>query len=377
MTRSPLRSGLRRLYRSLWPAEPVRSAYLAEAFPAAVPHVLLEGESVPTPETATMDIEPFASYLEAPEYQCPEVVTTPLSNALYCPVNDCLMNQNRQVVRETTGPGGRVAGLNCKALFRTEIEKLEGVWTAFRSPFNDFYHFLIDNLSRLDLLHFKYFKQFGTINVFCPGGPTSLESYFLEKLNLPNLRAVDVAPDRLYQPDTYLFISFITRRASGYLRGPFIQRLHQSLHLNALAVDRPPAKKVYISRAFAKKGRQIRNETALMNALAPLGFEAFVLEHLPIEEQINVFRSADCVVAPHGAGLANLIFSKSTRVIELFASDYVVPHFYLLSKSLGHQYTYVLGSQPHHDDNFTVDINSVLGGLDRLLDGSPQVPPVC
>lgn len=367
MTRSSLQAVLRRFYRSIRPLEPIQSAYLTDAFPTTDPHFLLEGTSASTPEAAEMNIEPFASYLKAPEYWAPAVVTAPLSDGLYCPVNNCFMNQDRKVVRETAGPGGRVAILNRKALSRKQVEKIDGVWAALRSPFNDFYHFLIDNLPRLDLLHFEYFEQFGTINVFCPGGPTPLESFFLQKLDLPNVRAVDVPPDRLYQPDTYLFTSFITQRASGYLRGPFIDRLHDNPDLMPPTTDRPKPEKIFISRAFAKKGRRVLNETALMRALAPLGFESFVLEHLPIERQIDIFRSARFVVAPHGAGLANLIFSRATNVLELFSSGYVVPHFYLLSKSLGHRYRYLLGDQPHHDDNFSVDIDLVLNEVNSLL----------
>ena len=355
MTRSFLRSGLRRLYRSLWPVEPVRSAYLTDAFPAAVPHVLLKGESVPTPETSTMNLDPFASYVKAPAYWAPEVVTAPLRDALYCPVNDCLLNADRVVVNESTGPGARAAGLDPSALNRSAVEHVDGVWTALRCPFNDFYHFLIDNLSRLDLLNDPYFRQFDVINVFSPGGPTELESYFFDKLSLPNVRLVTVTPDRLYQPETYLFTSFITKRASGYVRGSFVDRLRQAV---ASSPETTPyaSERIYISRQNAVS-RRVLNEEELIDALSPLGFTAYRLEELPIDEQIRLFEHAECVVSPHGAGLANLLFAPSASVVEAFGSRFVTPHYYLLAKALGLPYRYVCSHSDDRNADMRVEVD--------------------
>jgi len=104
-----------------------------------------------------------------------------------------------------------------------------------------------------------------------------------------------------------------------------------------------------------------------MERLRPLGFQRYLLEELSIDEQIALFHRAEAVVAPHGAGLSNLLFSKRTRVLELFPSTYVVPHYYLLAKSMRHRYAFLTGEEPHHDEDFTVNVGAVEQTVQHLL----------
>jgi Glycosyltransferase 61 len=52
--------------------------------------------------------------------------------------------------------------------------------------------------------------------------------------------------------------------------------------------------------------------------LAGAGFEKVVLELLPFDEQVALFRRAECVIGGHGAGLSNIIFSPpGCRIVEI------------------------------------------------------------
>ena len=106
-----------------------------------------------------------------------------------------------------------------------------------------------------------------------------------------------------------------------------------------------------------------------MAALEPLGFERHVLEEYSHEEQVELFYDSDFVIGPHGAGLANVVFSKATRVVELFASNEVVPHFFFLSKALGHPYTYWKGDAEHRNSSFRVNVPEVVELVKRSLGG--------
>jgi hypothetical protein len=348
----------------------VQSRYLDDAFPSAPRTVLLEGESVPTPETATMSLDPFAGYLKAPSYWAPTVVSAELTGALFCPVNSCVMTADREVVAESTGPGARAVQIDTHALLETSaLEPVEGVWTALRCPFNDFYHFLIDNLSRFDLLNEPFFRRYPQINVFCPGRLSPLEEFFVSRLCPDNVRLVPVERGRLYRPETYLFNSFMTKRASGYVRGGFVERLRESVGVRP--TPRRPGNRILISRAGAAN-RRILNEADLLQALSPLGFERYRLETLSIEEQIALFHDAECVVAPHGAGLANLVFAPETAVVELFGSRFVVPHYYLLTKALGHRYTFRPGYDDRRDANVRVEVDHIFEIVRSSLNRSPR-----
>lgn len=84
--------------------------------------------------------------------------------------------------------------------------------------------------------------------------------------------------------------------------------------------------KVYISRLGSKRAG--RYEERLSSCLSDLGFDILQAQDLTISEQIQKFISASCIVAPHGAGMANAVFSPSTvRVVEVFNRDMISPDF--------------------------------------------------
>ncbi len=106
--------------------------------------------------------------------------------------------------------------------------------------------------------------------------------------------------------------------------------------------------RLYLSRARAQR-RRVTNEPELRALLEAAGFTALHLEDLTWPEQIQAFRRAKVIVAPHGAGLANLAFcAPGTRVIELFHRSYVHGCFWRLAalRSLDYRPLITPGSEP-------------------------------
>ena len=369
---STVRTWMRRLRWSIAPPSKAAIVRCEDAFPEAPTVTLAEGHWVQTPETAFMNLDPFAAYIKGKQYWAPTLTTTHLSDVLFCPVNNCVLTDAGTLIAESTGPGARGAQVDHQP-FRSErpVTDLPGCSTAFRCAFNDFYHLLVDNLSRFALLHAPHFRQFDTIQLLCPEGVSTLERYFIERLCPPNVDVVPVASDRLYRAETYLLTSFPTRRASGYVHPDFVQRMHRTF---AHPLRDGTHQRIYISRAKAPKGRHVLNEAALMDRLRPLGFEMHHLEQDPIEEQIARFANAECVVAPHGAGLAHLLFASGTKVLELFGTSYVAPHYYLLSKAVGLEYRFICGHGDALDADFRVRPDEVVQHVQSLLrtDSAPS-----
>lgn len=82
---------------------------------------------------------------------------------------------------------------------------------------------------------------------------------------------------------------------------------------------RKPQRRILVSRRDARR-RKIVNEDALRAVLEPRGFETVRFEDLTIAQTASLVSEASHIVAPHGAGLANLIFANpGTRVLELFS----------------------------------------------------------
>src|SRR5262249_28979662 len=77
-------------------------------------------------------------------------------------------------------------------------------------------------------------------------------------------------------------------------------------------------RRIYISRNDAHL-RRVLNEKELLPHLQAAGFERFVLKGMPIAKQVQLFRRAEAVLAPHGAGLAHITWCRAnTKVIEFF-----------------------------------------------------------
>ncbi|MBD1921548.1 glycosyltransferase family 61 protein [Microcoleus sp. FACHB-831] len=54
----------------------------------------------------------------------------------------------------------------------------------------------------------------------------------------------------------------------------------------------------------------------MINFLKKFGFEQVTLESLSVSDQAALFSSAQVVIAPHGAGLSNVVFcNRGTKVI--------------------------------------------------------------
>ena len=88
-----------------------------------------------------------------------------------------------------------------------------------------------------------------------------------------------------------------------------------------LVSDSNEKKKIYIDRSDKSEQnplRTIANEEEVKQVLKEKNFTEVKLHEISFKDQVNLFYNAECVVGLHGAGFANLVFSKEgTKVIEL------------------------------------------------------------
>jgi capsular polysaccharide biosynthesis protein len=99
-----------------------------------------------------------------------------------------------------------------------------------------------------------------------------------------------------------------------------------------------------------------------VQALCPLGFEVIIPGGMPIDEQLRAFAEAEAVVAPHGAGLVNLLACESATVVELFHPHYVNGCYYAMADALGLPYWCVVGDAADRD-SFVVPPTAVTASL--------------
>lgn len=107
---------------------------------------------------------------------------------------------------------------------------------------------------------------------------------------------------------------------------------------------KPGPRRFFISRRLG--ARLFDNQAVIEQELSRQGFEIVYLEDLPIPDQIRLFRDADLIVANHGAGLANLIWSlQKPRVIELFSPIYLNDCYARLAQDRAREYQFMIATR--------------------------------
>ena len=306
-----------------------------------------------------------ARHLCHTSYLIPEDYVATVHNVLYCPKNGAILTNDGRFLRESISTA-ETFYRNWKPVSSDQLRSpryLDGYATILRSRYNNHYHTLLDNLPRLMAISRPPFTDLAKIKLLYDGTLSDLEAFLLPKLLPSNVQLVQVELDALIRLESLLFTPFKTRNYAGYL-----PRCYVDLFRSSVFPGRPPRadRRIIIKRSGATGRRGLENEADVLRALASLGFRGYVLENLSFKEQVDLFYDAEVVIGVHGAGLANLLFTPHCKVVELFSTVAVVPHYFFLCASLGHEYTCVVGDRYSQNAPCRVDINRLLGHLDRL-----------
>jgi capsular polysaccharide biosynthesis protein len=129
--------------------------------------------------------------------------------------------------------------------------------------------------------------------------------------------------------------------------------------------------RVYISRAGST--RALKDEPRLERWLTDRGFTVLRLEELDWADQVAHFRAARIVVAPHGAGLANVVFMRpGAQVLEFTTGHWWNPCFRHIASMAGHDYAVVTLPQVVGGDGDSRDaIAALQGEYGRFLGSGP------
>jgi hypothetical protein len=198
----------------------------------------------------------------------------------------------------------------------------------------NYYHWLFDLLPRLHLL------ESVRPNIELYAVPLGLLPWQIETLHFLGIKQNQLL---LLQPGRRVIcraIFIASLPGSEGCSPPWaLDFLREKFLLDGNAVILSHSKRLYVKRG-ASSGRPVVNEEALIKRLAKLGFDAVDPGSLSFRQQVSLFRTADFVVAAHGAALSNLVFSESgTKVLELFSQDYLRPDcYYTLSHLRGLDY---------------------------------------
>lgn len=109
--------------------------------------------------------------------------------------------------------------------------------------------------------------------------------------------------------------------------------------------DEPKSKKLFITRN-KESGRSLTNLDSIEKMMREQNFTIIDCNELTIKQQMQYFKSAEIIVAIHGAALANIIYrrSKPLHILEIFPEGFYNPCYYWMARQYGFNYTAIKGT---------------------------------
>lgn len=350
----------------------LRQVSVSQAYPGLQKLAVLPMEEIPS---TVMPAHSFASesrYLIDEGRTTPDMFAAMLPGALYDGSTNIMLSRRGRILSEAENIWQDHPGVPAhrRYYWRFQYTKprktLNGVCMVLRSPANNYYHTLVDNMPRLFWLHQPVFRAM-KIKVLVPGPLRPWERFYLPYLLPENAQLIEVDPKYLWHSDQMVFGSYLSRQMSGALPQKYLDFFLPRVLPNRARERRH---RLYITRKQAPGGRHILNEVALMRVLEPYGFVPCVLESLGIEEQIALFYDAEIVVAPHGAGLTNILYSQAIDLVELHPTPAIMPHYYFMAQAMGHRYHALCANEIGRHSSFAVDVAALAGMLEKITSGT-------
>ena len=181
----------------------------------------------------------------------------------------------------------------------------DGIYIAM-PLYKNYYHWLIEIFPRLLLLR-PYLDEQGPPIIM----PADLPRFARECVEtiLPPAR-IRYLPLGTWCCDTMLFppriapYRTVTRAQVAALKSAMRPRLEEV----------KPRARIYLSRDDALI-RRVANESTLQTVLSKYGFKVISLAGHSVAEQARLFATAQVIVAPHGAGIANIAFAQPGAIL--------------------------------------------------------------
>lgn len=239
----------------------------------------------------------------------------------------------------------------------------------------NYFHWLLEGVSRFDAAEFRGYGVLGLVGddlcLLTPPLDTPWKRQSFDLLVPTGLRQGVLAGSATVQAERLIYIPQLAGGGVLPHRGllAVFDRMRAAAYAALRAEPAVPWRKLFISRADSGN-RALVNEAEVAALAAAAGFTRVVLGGMPVAEQVRLFAEATHIVAPHGAGLANLVFCRpGTAVCELHMDCYVQWAFRRLAALRGLRYGCVIG--PHlpprhpwpHRNTWRIDPAAVAAAL--------------
>jgi hypothetical protein len=226
-------------------------------------------------------------------------------------------------------------------------------------------HWFFGVLPRLSLL-MKWDPDLEQVDkVFVSMVRHAFQTESLRRFGVPAAKVVELAPHELYETRELFAPSFVS---PAFVAPSWFLDDLKDRFADVAPMERNS--RIYVSRSRAP-GRRVVNEEQVFRRLETMGFVSVVLEELAFIDQVALFKGAEAIVAPHGAGLSHLAFClPGTSVIECFSRSYINAMYWCLADEAKLRYCACLGNgiaAGHRTDMVRADIHIPIPALEQAL----------
>ncbi|WCJ59697.1 glycosyltransferase 61 family protein [Fontisphaera persica] len=194
------------------------------------------------------------------------------------------------------------------ALNKTKIEKLGGVWLCLLQRWGkEYYHWIHDVMPMLYLIKDKV-KYDGIILNH------DLLPYQIRSLEMLGIEEKIYHYNGSYRLEVESLIITTPVGSTFFTDGKLLKNMAMCIKSKAKNHTPYKAKILYISRNDANT-RRVLNEYKYRRILEANNIEVHMLSNYSLDEQMMLFSNAEVVIAPHGAGIINIIFSDRIKCL--------------------------------------------------------------
>ena len=200
---------------------------------------------------------------------------------------------------------------------------------------HSFFHWMIDGISRMAVL-LDFLRENTTIRIHMKIRNKQIDEIF---------KSLSLDPNRIITGYAFGKIVYVPRATNCYEASPLdLQIMSEEYRKFVIQTSNDTLRNsvVYIRRTNVRRfAENARTEYITKNLSEKYGlkFELFAEDNLPsVYETLYIFYRARVIVAPHGAGLLNMQYSRPGTVIVEASDVKNCPCFLVMAHILGHKY---------------------------------------
>jgi hypothetical protein len=248
------------------------------------------------------------------------------SGVFFLPNNDVVPGTDYLQKAWNIGPPERVLTL--------PTSDTDPLLVIYNAGWRNYYHRLIQGYFAAWIFRTHYSELAGR---FIHPQTSENEKGIMSQMGITDKNCIFLDPDQSYELSNLFFVP-PTYGDYAFSPSPLLKDYGQDI-ASRVAPASQMRSKVYISRKDTDKRRML-NEEHLESILREKGYEIVSLSGKSFSEQVSIFKAAEKIVAPHGAGLSNLVFCASgTEIVEMTNHTYINPCFSALGQVLELAYT--------------------------------------